>query len=241
MKKFILVFLFSFSFCFSQVNIELAQKTLNNLQAKYDYNLDKINVYIIKCYETIDNSDMDYELKQSIRNSFDINYVSKFRSKKYDLSYNSKTNEIIDWMQVGFLSIIKLEGKKYNRIKKREENEVLEFMGYHGGYNVPLINEYILEKNIYKLIKTETENNKIYYAGDAIWFKRGINSSWLVLELKFQHFNDMLNEYTYKTLYGDVFIDKSFKVITIVEDLQDGTTKKYEYVIGDYDPNIKPN
>lgn len=121
-----------------------------------------------------------------------------------------------------------------------EKDEVLEFIKYHGGYSVPVLNEYILEKDVYKLIKTETEGNFMYYDGNKIYFKRRNNPYWKVIGLTFKMFNPYLNTYSYNTPYGSVYIDKDFLLLIIIEDLQDGSTKKYEYLIGDFDENIIP-
>lgn len=220
-------------------NLDLARKVLSEKQAAYDYNLAKIKTYVVECRKALDSSNMNATLVQNIKDSFNANYLMPYYNKGYDLSSDETTNKIIEWLQAGLLSTIKFESEKFNAQQtKPKGDEVLDFMNYHGGYHVPLINEYILEKGVYKLVKKETSGNYFYYDGDTIHFKRGENSEWLFQKITFKIFNSIMNTYSYTSDYGDVFIDKNFKIITFIQE-DETTVRKYEYVIGDYDKNIK--
>ncbi len=229
---FILVFVFSFNFCSAQVNTELVQKTLTTLQDKYDYNLNKINVYISKCYETINNSDMDYELKKIIRSSFDTNYVQPFRRKSYDLSKNSITNQIIEWMQTGFLEIIETEGKKYNSVKETSTTASLV-----GGYDVPIVIEETLINGKWETIKTERNNAYLFFDKEFLYFKRGDNR-WITRKLSFKYYDDNLKSYIYDSEYGLTILEGKLDYILFYD--IDFSNKRYFYYIGQKNLNIIP-
>lgn len=227
-----------------QVDTDYMIKGLQYANAKSSRNYKKVEDEIKSFISSIDEKISDIEFRKACHNNFK-QCVDELNNRKIDFSSDAMTNNAINYLFSCWKSSIENAREKIdNERTEREKNTVLEFMGYNGGYKVPIIKEYVLEKGQYKLIKTETSNdNYFYYDGNVIYFKRGMNSLWLNRELTFKMFNSYLNVYSYSSMYGSVFIDKDFKILTLVDDVQNGnnaTIKKYEYLIGDYDKNIKP-
>lgn len=227
-----------------QVDTDYRIKSLQYAENKSSRNYKKVEDEIKSFISSIDEKIADIELRKACHSNFK-QCVDELNNKKVDFSSDVMTNNAINYLFSCWKSSIENAREKIdNERTEREKNTVLEFMKYNGGYKVPIIKEYVLENGQYKLIKTETSNdNYFYYDGNVIYFKRGISSLWLNRELTFKMFNSYLNVYSYSSIYGSVFIDKDFKILTLVDDVQNGnnvTIKKYEYLIGDYDKNIKP-
>ena len=224
--------------------VDILGKAATVKQARYNTNHKKIQTYIDDCYALLDSGDdsKDLILIKNIKNSFNENYIIPLGKKSADLSSERLTNEIIQWLKNGFLSTIDIETKKRN-IEKAKEGTVVNLTKYYGGYKVSVINEYVLENGQYRLLKTEHVGNSFYFNGDFVYFKRGQNADWLGRKITYKMFNSYMNTHSYNTDYGSVFIDKDFKYIIMLDETNPvgGKTRKYEYIIGDYDKNIIPN
>ncbi|GGE98264.1 hypothetical protein GCM10011518_04610 [Flavobacterium limi] len=93
----------------SNINLDVVQKTLGSKQSKYNANLQRIKdeiqqstMYIYACSKSKGYS---YEEGKRSVTEFDVSYVDKIRYGKYDLSYDTVTNDLIAFLSKGALKI----------------------------------------------------------------------------------------------------------------------------------------
>jgi hypothetical protein len=94
---------------FINAYVELLNKTLTSLQAKYDSNLKKIKEeanmamhYIYACGKT---NGFSYDESNKAYNIFYSDYVKVINYGKYDLSSNATTEKIISFIRDGAFKI----------------------------------------------------------------------------------------------------------------------------------------
>lgn len=214
-------------------NLDVIDKTLTTKQSKHDYNSTKINKYILEVFETLDYSGMHIDLIKNIKNSFRNNYILPYYNKKYDLSSDSLTNNIIEWLQEGLLSTIKIETEKFNENSKNNSTVLM----LEGGYTVPLIKEETQIGTEHISTMTEQDNGFLFFYKDMLWFKRGKND-WKARKLTFKFFDSKTNAYVYNSDQGVVMINSKFEYVLFLD--TNNPKKKYYYFIGLPDSSIIP-
>ncbi|RTY85510.1 hypothetical protein [Flavobacterium sp. RSP15] len=222
----------------SQVNVPLAMKALAILKGRYDNNSARINNFINDAKTQVNNSSLDKNLIQNIQNRFYLEYVKPYYAKRYDLSSNSLTENIVNWLKGGFDYTLKTETAKFLEESDSLKKGVRAFIGNYGGYSISLIEEYLFLDNKWIQIKSEKNNGFIYYDGNILHFKRG-NSNWKNRELNYKVYSTALKSYTYTSPSGETTIDDAFTKITFYNSTEN-TDKKYIYIIGKPDKNILP-
>lgn len=213
-------------------NLELASKVLNSKQAKYDYNLNKIQTYISECRKSLNSSDMDATLIQNIKDNFNAKYLLPFYKKGYDLSSDSTTNSIIDWLNEGLIATIKYESEKFNASNKPKDLKSLV-----GGYKVPVVEEQIFQNNTWITTKKEAWNAYLFFDSELLWFKRG-DKKWTARKLSPREHNLDTKLYVYDSEQGVVALDDSFRYI-LFHDIKNKNIR-YLYLIGDKDSSVIP-
>lgn len=222
----------------SNFNAPLAVKALAIRQARYDNNSARINNFITDARTQVNNSSLDTNLIQNIQNRFYLEYVKAYYTKKYDLSSNSLTENILNWLKGGFDYVLQTETNKFLEESDSIKKGVSAFTGNYGGYSISLIEEYLFIDNKWIQIKSEKNNGYIYYDGNIIYSKRG-NGNWIFRQLNYKEYDTALKAYRYVSPYGETTIDEPFTKITFYNATED-TDKKYIYIIGKSDKSIKP-
>ena len=100
----------------SDVNFELLNQVAKSKQQRYDYNSQRINSTIESIYNNIYKNftqdipytakELDYKFAKEVKNKFYKDYVAPLNGKSYDLSSDSKTNEIINYLHNGRRKIV---------------------------------------------------------------------------------------------------------------------------------------
>jgi hypothetical protein len=222
----------------SNFNAPLAMKALAIRQGRYDNNSARINNFINDARTQVNNSSLDKNLIRNIQNRFYLEYIKPYYDKKYDLSSNSLTENIVNWLKGGFDYVLKTETTKFLEESDSLKKGVPAFTGNYGGYYVLLIEEYLFFAKKWIQIKSEKNNGFIYYDGNILHFKRG-NSNWNYRELNYKVYSTALKSYTYTSPSGETTIDDTFTKITFYNSTEN-TDKKYIYIIGKPDKNIIP-
>lgn len=217
------------------INVSLVEKVLSAKQARYDYNVQRIQSSITDISSKIHTLSVDSNIVNSINKSFNeiLNSINK---KKYDYSSNSITNQLVNYLYSQINIIIKEEVER----AKSTNNEINKFANKHGGYKIVLVSEYV--ENNKNWIRTKLDNGKnlFYYDGDIFYFKRE-NGNWIYRDLIFDQYLENVNYYTYKSQWGYVYLKDDFTEIILFDHDQNGKAiKKYVFTIGDFDKNIIP-
>lgn len=219
------------------INNELIQQVLSSKDRKYESNVQKIQNAISDINSKILTLSEDEETKNIIRTKFN-DVVNGLNSKNRDYSNNNTANQIVQYLYEMANTITKQTTFKKSYFK---DNEIVSFMQYHGGYDIPIIKEYVMKNNLWVLTKTDKGNNQFYYDGDVIYFKRG-ETLWKNRPIKFRNNNPLLKGNWFDSPYGEVFITDDFKICTLIDvDANNKPVKKYEFPIGNYSQFIKPN
>lgn len=222
------------------INTTLVNTALATNQNRYDANINRMYSAIADIKNKINNLTFSEEVRQNILRGFNSKCLSTIDSKKLDYSSNSITSQAVNYLYDCVNNIITSQPKEEPKEERKVKDEVLAFMQYYGGYNIPIIEEYTMQN--YKWIKTKTDTGKnlFYYDGDIIWFKRG-NNNWTFRPLTYRSFTPSIKMYTYTSPYGDVFISEDFRVVILFDEEYGKVVKKYEFPIGDYSKEILPN
>lgn len=230
-------------------NWRLAQQVVAKKERNYDNNLERISSFINSATTGLDNSSLDKTLIRNVQNRFFIEYIKPYYDKKYDLSSDSLTESIVNWLKDGFDYVLKTETvkfidtektnkegliKKETLEKKALKVEVEAFKNKHGGYAVSSIEEYSLIDKKWVEVKSEKNTALVYYKGTMIYFKRGAGN-WIYRPLIYQDYSNAYKAYRYTSPYGETKINDTFTTITFYD-----TNKKYIYTIGKPDKNINP-
>lgn len=226
-------------------NLQLINETLSIKQNRYDNNAARIHNFLNSIREQLNNSTVDKNLIQKIKNRFNSEYINVYNTTKYDLSSNATTNNVIQWLKNGYDHISDTEMRKFVEaeyaIKEKEEASKIEvdmFKKKYGGYSISKIEEFnIIDKKWVK-IKTEENIGYVYYAGTMISFKKSSTSSWLFRQLIFDRYDTALQCYWYNSQHGKTTIDVPFTTITFYDSTKD-MDKRYIYTLGKFDKNIK--
>lgn len=221
----------------SQFNYNLALKVLNKKESSYNNNSARIDNFISNSRTQLENSSLDKTLIQTIKNRFNAEYMSVYNSKGYDLSSNSLTDNIINWLRDGLDNITRAETTNFNNQSNLLRRGVPAFTGNYGGFTIPLIEEYVYSDKKWNLIKSEKNNGFIYYDGNIIYSKRG-NENWIFRQLDYKSFDKALKVYWYNSPYGETTISEYFTTITFYNSTIE-KDKKYIYTIGNMDKSIK--
>lgn len=217
------------------INISLVEKVLSAKQARYDYNVERIQSSITDISDKIQTLDVDFNIVSSINKRFNetLNLINR---TKYDYSSNSITNQLANYLysQVNIVIKEEVERAKSTRI------ETPKFVNKHGGYKIVVVSEYIeINKN---WIRTKLDNGKnlFYYDGDILYFKRD-NANWIYRDLIFEKYLENENYYIYKSKWGYVYLKDDFTEIILFDHDQNGKAiKKYVFTIGNFDKNVIP-
>jgi len=105
----------------SSINVDLAEKTLNTLQARYDSNILKVRDKIKYIFKSIDYlvldvmtkgenpTELDYKYAEHLKYLFKEQYVNNVEKSGYDYSKNNITYEVLMYLENGSISLIKKE------------------------------------------------------------------------------------------------------------------------------------
>jgi hypothetical protein len=96
----------------SNVNIPLAKESMSSRQKAYDSNKQKIQSVIDGIYRSYDKIGIP-NVEVMARSRFDKECIQVINAGKYDLSSNSKTDEIINWFYSRSAEIVKEELERY--------------------------------------------------------------------------------------------------------------------------------
>jgi hypothetical protein len=227
-----------------QVDTDYMIKGLQYANAKSSRNYKRLENEINTLINTINDKAEDEEYRDLCHKNFK-ECVDEINSKKIDLSSDNMTNRAINYLYTCFNSSVDSAKKVMeDRKAKLEVKTPTELVKFYGGYNIVTIREYIYENEQYKLINTDTNTNSvIYFSGDVMLFQRGSNSAWKDRPLVFKTYDSEFKRFTFNSIYGTVIINLDFKSIIFYDDISgrnNGVIKAYEYVVGNYDKNIKP-
>lgn len=235
------------------INLQLVNKALSNKQSRYDYNVQRIQNAINQINENVYNSSYSADVINQSITDFNEKCLEVLNSKKYDYSSDSKTTEIINWMQSSMRNFVannlqqEKEEEKQNVDKKVEEERKAamgELSKFYGGYTTNLVTEEIYNKNssgLYDIISEDKSSTKFFIQDSHLAFLRSQNNRWLgsawvwfmtepYLYLLFDNYNQL------------IAVSKDFKTITFYSDKVGNVyTKRYVYHNLKKDNTVKPN
>lgn len=199
-------------------NFALLQQVMAEKQAKYDANYEKIMKHIgsfrMKTVLAID----ERKVAGFIMDNFYKNCVNSLDGKNYDLSSNSKTIEIMNYITNCYDQLV-YEAKANNKTVKTtttstqsvSNNEAI----INGGYKTNQILEYQYNSKTkeYDLIFNEEISSELFFTAKRIDFKRGTND-WKGSEWSYQGFDDKKNHVFYDDYKQTITFDKNFNTIT---------------------------
>jgi hypothetical protein len=226
----------------SPINTTLVQKALSAKQSRLDFNVERIQTAINDIYNKVEALPADRETRDRIT-SFVRSAVATINGKSLDYSSNNITLQVINYLYGSANDAIKLENNRkppHVQLVEKSKDDVPAFMHYKGGYEVPLVKEYEYRNSDWKEIMVDRGTNYLYYEGDMIWVKRGLNN-WVFRNLNFKQYNPLLKMYSYTSPWGDIYIGEDFKVAVFLDNDGDKLYKKYEYFIGDFSSSIIPS
>ncbi|MDI6047533.1 hypothetical protein [Flavobacterium yafengii] len=226
-------------------NLQLINETLSIKQNRYDNNITRVHNFLNSIRDQLNNSTLDKNLIQKIKNRFNSEYINVYNNKSYDLSSNTTTNNVIQWLKNGYDRISDTEIRNLveaeEALKEKEEASKIEvdmFKKRYGGYSISKIEEFAFIDKKWVKIKTEENIGYVYYAGTMIYFKKSYTSSWLFRQLIFDRYDTALKSYWYTSQYGETTIDVPFTTVIFYESTN-YMDKKYVYTLGKFDKNIK--
>lgn len=211
-------------------NFELLKTTMESKQSKYNYNKQRILKYISDTRDLLNSSNLHSDLVNSIANRFNAEYLKPYYNNSYDLSYDSVTQNVINWLSNGFDKIVTEEGDKFKSKISNTKNLV-------GGYFVPLIEEQNFVNGKWITKKTETYNASLFFHDDMIWFKRGSNR-WIARKLVLLLHDTSLKAYVYSSDHGTTLISDDYKYVLFYD--RSNANVRYYYTIGDKSQSIVP-
>lgn len=224
-------------------NFALLQQVANQKQNSYNSNHKRIDNYLSKIQSNISEIE-NLEIREKIQKRYDLEIVDVMNNKRYDLSSNALTQQVLDFIYNNINAIKAEEFKKYNdEIETRNKlsetkastnarpsvlsKSLMKFIGNHKVYK---IEDYTLTSGG-KWTLTNTDNSvaDVKLFNNQIQFKRSNSSRFGFRELFFTDYDAGTGYYIYESNYGNTFIEKDFKKVIFYE-LHD-KTKKYVYYI----------
>ncbi|MCX7549268.1 hypothetical protein [Xanthomarina sp. F2636L] len=219
-------------------NFALLQQVMAEKQAKFDANYEKIMKHIgsfrMKTVLAID----ERKVAGFIMDNFYKNCVNSLDGKNYDLSSNSKTIEIMNYITNCYDQLV-YEAKANNKTVKTtatstqsvSNNEAI----INGGYKTNQILEYQYNSKTkkYDLIFDEKISSELIFKADSIYFKRGTDD-WKGAKWFYQGFNEDNKQHIFFDDYNQtITFDKNFDTISWYAEPKDKVFQKiyiYKYL-----------
>lgn len=220
----------------SPINFTLIEKTLAAKQARYDYNVNRIKTAISDITLKTQQMNTRSNIHAAINSRFteSINSINKIN--RLDYSNNASTNQIIDYLYSQINIIIKEEIER----AEPKKSETPNLSKYIGGYQIPLVSEFVLTNEAWTRTKIDNSKSFFYFDSGEISFKRG-GSKWLYRDMIFDKYVESERAYAYQSRWGYIFIKEDFTEIILYDhDEKGAATNKYVFTIGNPDKNIIP-
>jgi hypothetical protein len=156
-------------------------------QQRYDRNKQRLQNAVDDIYKRTPTLGYPKDVYISSLALFQAQYIDQLNKGSYDLSFDEKTNELINWLYNGINSLLASEFQAYNAEQekiKADKTTALQKIAYlDGNYTTTLVKEEKWNPNTkkYEVVKTDTALTKLYMKLGEVWFARD-KSPWKIIQ-----------------------------------------------------------